>query len=62
MAKKLTVDKGFNKIENCFKNFNVLPNHWNAKVAKNRISFMKLACFLSYLFYDQLLACPLIYY
>ena len=42
---KLTFDMGFKKIENCFKNFNVL-NHQRAKVAQNR-NFHEMTSILS---------------
>src|SRR6218665_921051 len=43
--KKLTIDMGFNKIENCFKNVNVFPNHQRAKVAKNRNFLNEISLF-----------------
>ena len=53
---KLPFDIGFNKIEKFFKNFNVFDCHQGAKVTENK------ACFLSECFYDQPVACPVIYY
>jgi len=53
---------GFNKIEKVFKNCNVFDCPQGAKVTKSKGFFMKMACFLSECFYDQPVACPIIYY
>jgi len=53
---------GFNKIENFFKNVNVFDCPQGAEVTENKDFFMKIACFLSEYFYDQPVACPVMYY
>ena len=44
MQNRLTVDRGFDKIENFFTNFYVLPNHHRAKFVKNR-NFYEISLF-----------------
>ena len=64
---KLPFDMGFNKIEKFFKNFNVFDCH-RLKVVCCRLKLLKIRIFHENglfsvrMFYDQLVACPVIYY